>query len=90
MSDISNQRFGARALSWREGKMGGLVWRIGSIVLLLIAGGAIALGGERLLGGGAVVIEQVQHAARPAAAGTALRVAADGTVLVGEAEGLLR
>jgi invasion protein IalB len=52
MSDISNQRFGARALSWREGKMGGLVWRIGSIVLLLIAGGAIALGGERLLGGG--------------------------------------
>lgn len=52
MSDMSNQRLGARALSWREGKTGGLIWRIGSIVLLLLAGGAIAIGGERLLGGG--------------------------------------
>lgn len=53
MSDMSNQRMGARALSWREGKTGGLIWRIGSIVLLLIVGGVIAIGGERLLGGGA-------------------------------------
>jgi invasion protein IalB len=52
MSDMSNQRLGAPLRSWREGKTGGLIWRIGSVVLLLLAGGLIAIGGERLLGTG--------------------------------------
>jgi len=47
-------------------------------------------GVHQLLGGDTVVIQQVQHAARPAAAGAALGIAADGTVLVEEAEGLLQ
>ena len=47
-------------------------------------------GVHQLFGGDAVVIQQVQHAARTAAAGAALGIAADGTVLVEEAEGLLQ
>ena len=52
MLEKNDQRLVSRAQSWREGKSGRLVWRIASIVLLLFAGGVIALGGERLLGGG--------------------------------------
>jgi invasion protein IalB len=52
MSEKVDERLGARTRSWRVGRPSGLVWRIASIVLLLLAGGLIALGGERLLGGG--------------------------------------
>jgi len=38
----------------------------------------------------AVVVEKMQHAARTAAAGAALGVAADGAVLVEKAQGLLQ
>lgn len=51
MSEKNDERF-ARARSFQLGKSGRLVWRIGSIVLLLLAGGVMALGGQRLLGSG--------------------------------------
>ena len=45
---------------------------------------------HQLAGGGAALLEQMQHAPRPAATGAALRIAADHPLLIQEAEGLLQ
>jgi hypothetical protein len=45
---------------------------------------------HELAGGGAALLEQMQHAPRPTATGTALRIAADHRLLIQETEGLLQ
>jgi invasion protein IalB len=52
MTELNQQRYALEAESWSEGRVGRLVIRGGIVLGLLIAGGVIALLGERLLGGG--------------------------------------
>ena len=58
MSEVTEERAAPKAApkaesrSWKQGGLSKKIWRIGSAVLLMVLGGAIALGAERLLGGG--------------------------------------
>jgi invasion protein IalB len=52
MTELNQQRYALDAESWSEGRVGRLVIRGGIALALLVAGGVIALLGERLLGGG--------------------------------------
>jgi len=52
MTELNQQRYALEAESWSEGRVGRLVIRGGIGLALLIAGGVIALLGERLIGAG--------------------------------------
>lgn len=60
MSDISNQRYSMDDAETGGMGVGGIALRVGAVVGLLILGGAIALGAERLLGGPASNANEVR------------------------------